>query len=236
MSNYDVLVQDGTSTNVEVTAGQNFSATVESDQESIVVQILPEQSFTAVVEQQSDISLTVEPDQEILTVVVENQAAYSVEVSQEEDFFTIEVGSVPGPPGPTGPQGPIGPQGPQGDPGELEYLISRRLAGETISALKCLRVSNQKYFVARSDLTFESAQVAAIARNAGAVDAEIEGISQGDLADPAFTFTEGSQLYLSATGSITDVAPTSGFRVRIGKALGVGLIQISITEPITLEI
>lgn len=122
-----------------------------------------------------------------------------------------------------------------GRPDSAEKLAAFFIAGEIISALKVVRLNTTSdAFVADPTGTFEEAKAIGIARSAGGIGATIDVQTFGILEDASFTFSANTPLFLSATGSITDVAPVSGYNVQIGHGLGAGSIFIALREPILL--
>ena len=107
------------------------------------------------------------------------------------------------------------------------------IAGENISALKCLVQSTGNVLLAEPD-THENATVLGISISAGSTGNEVKYVIAGELYDTAFTFALNEQLYLSTNGTITNVAPVSGFRTKVGFSLGPGAIMVQIEEPIQL--
>lgn len=114
-------------------------------------------------------------------------------------------------------------------------FILKRIASENISALKLLKSTGLNTCgVASSNGTFEDAQVLGIATNAGSIGDEIEIVIGGLFIDPVWNFNINGDLYLDALGNITDIAPSVGFRIKVGKAFSGTEVFIDITEIISL--
>ena len=111
-----------------------------------------------------------------------------------------------------------------------------RTCGQTISALKLVTSdTDNRIIYAESGDTFEKSQVLGLALDAGAEDDLISVRAFGLVADPFFAFAAGVNLYLGASGVITDTPPSTGFRVLVGKSLGIGEVFIDVSETIILE-
>jgi len=118
----------------------------------------------------------------------------------------------------------------------VEKLSIERVADQAISALKVVRLtSSTNVDLADSTLTYEDAITAGVATSTTTGAGQTINIqTYGVLDDPFFTFPLNDLLFLGASGTITNVAPTTGHRVVLGKSLGVGSIFIEIQEPIIL--
>lgn len=113
--------------------------------------------------------------------------------------------------------------------------LETRNAGETISALKCIySVSANTIQIAKNDIDFQSASVFGISITAANINESTQVQTFGTLRDSSFNWPANTQLYLDENGSLTDVAPTIGFRTLVATSQGVGQIYINIQEPITL--
>jgi len=107
-------------------------------------------------------------------------------------------------------------------------------ASEVISALKCVYLDTDTT-CAISDPTDEDKSVTfGVAINSGIIGDPIDIVNYGQIDDAFFTFTGVQLLYLGPLGTITNIAPSSGFRTVIGKSLGIGSIFVNIEEPIEL--
>jgi hypothetical protein len=117
--------------------------------------------------------------------------------------------------------------------GSFGQLQATYAAGEIISAVKAIRVDTATAFLAEPD-TFTNANVTGISITAGNLSDSIKVVLSGELYDSSFSFTAGDLLFLSSSGTITDVAPVSGFRTVIGRSIGGTGILVDIEEPIEL--
>lgn len=125
----------------------------------------------------------------------------------------------------------IGSQVTGGSSGSLES----RNASEIVSALKCVySISANSIAIAKNNVSFNEASVFGIAVTAANTNEEVNIQTYGVLRDTSFTWSSNTQLYVDTNGSLTDVAPTTGFRTLVATAQGVGQIFINVQEPITL--
>ncbi len=110
-----------------------------------------------------------------------------------------------------------------------------RNASETISALKCLySVDANSVGLSSDNVSFLKASVFGIAITAANTNESMQIQTGGTLRDSSFTWTSGAQLYVDSNGSLTDVAPSVGFRTLVASSQGPGQIFINIQEPIIL--
>jgi len=112
--------------------------------------------------------------------------------------------------------------------------LCSKVASETISAMQLVRLTNPTDVQIADTSTCPDATVFGVARVAANAATNIEIQRSGKLYDSSFNFAVNTPLFLSATGSITDVAPTTGFLTQIGYAGGPGLIIIEINDPVEL--
>lgn len=112
--------------------------------------------------------------------------------------------------------------------------LCTKVTSETISAMQLVRLDNPTDVSIANTTTCPDATVFGVARTAGNTGENIEIQSSGKLYDSSFTFPVNTPLFLGPTGSITDVAPTTGFLTQIGYAGGPGLIIIEIQDPVEL--
>lgn len=107
-------------------------------------------------------------------------------------------------------------------------------AAQVISALRPV-YADTLTTVRVADLTaFNTSKVLGIATNAASIGASITVLTFGLLVDAALNYPINDVLFLSSSGTITNVAPTSGHLVRIGHSLGNGRIFVKVEEPIIL--
>lgn len=113
--------------------------------------------------------------------------------------------------------------------------IEIRNASETISALKCVfAVNANSIAIAENDSTFQRASVFGLAITAANINQSMQIQTFGVLRDSSFLWPANTPLYLDPNGSLTDTAPTTGFRCLVANSQGPGQIFINIQEIITL--
>ena len=130
------------------------------------------------------------------------------------------------------------------DPDALEKLceirdnlnsgLDTKVAAETISALKVLKLDNPTDVNCADTDTCPNATVYGVARVAAAMGSNVEIVRSGNLYDSSFNYPVNTPLFLGAGGVITDTAPATGFLTQIGHSGGPGLIIIEITDPVEL--
>lgn len=108
-----------------------------------------------------------------------------------------------------------------------------RQAGETISALRVVyELHGQVFLLDQADATHIDLLLG-IAITSGDVGDTIIVQRAGTLDDANWTWT-ADPVYLGSNGMITQVAPTTGFRVRLGASPMPTRINLDISEPIDL--
>lgn len=121
----------------------------------------------------------------------------------------------------------------------LESLSARALkvsltADETISALKMIYQSSPTNGGLGSGQDNLKKDVVGMSVTAALAGASFEVLLFGRVEDSFFNYPVNTSLYLDINGNITDIAPTTGYSVLIGKGLGTGAIFIDIERPIIL--
>lgn len=108
-------------------------------------------------------------------------------------------------------------------------------AGAILSALKCVTVTSPNTVIyANNNIDLSSSTVFGITIVAAQTNESTQVKTYGILRDSSFNWPVNTQLYLDINGSLTDTAPTIGFRTLVATSQGVGAIFINIQEPITL--
>lgn len=112
-------------------------------------------------------------------------------------------------------------------------VVNTYIAGETISALKAVyEVSGVVYKADHSSV--ESASVSGISITASSSGHPIEVLQFGVIQDPVFAFNPADLLFLTDGGTISNVAPDSGYLTRLGRAINVNTLLVIIDSPKTL--
>lgn len=108
------------------------------------------------------------------------------------------------------------------------------IADGTVSAIKAIYKTINGIAHGEDNTSYDEASIIGIsitgATNGNLVKYQIDG----RLEDSSFNFPLNDPLYLGSNGSITNTAPTTGHRTRLGTSLGIGAMQIEIEEPIIL--
>lgn len=117
-----------------------------------------------------------------------------------------------------------------------ERLIVTRIAEEDISALKLVTASEpNEVRISDPNAAFEDAQVLGLALNSATTGNEVQVLLSGAHTDPSFSsLTLNSKLFLGATGSITQTAPTTGHQTDVGEYIGDNAVFIFRRQPIIL--
>ncbi len=118
--------------------------------------------------------------------------------------------------------------------GDASAVKSTKIAGEDLSALKVVALSSANEVVLADKATCGEALAYGVTLTAGIMGANVEVLNQGILEDPFFSYPLNDILFLDSSGNITNVAPTTGFSLIIGKSLGPGSIYVDIDVPIEL--
>lgn len=112
--------------------------------------------------------------------------------------------------------------------GNGEIVTKDFTAGEDISALRMVKHDDPTTVsLADKDLLMD-AQTIGIATNAALTGGTVSVVTFGQVDDNSFTFAPNTCLFLGDDGAITDIPPTTGHNVPIGKGLGIGSIFIDI--------
>lgn len=118
---------------------------------------------------------------------------------------------------------------------QAEWLVIEKIAGESISALRMVKFSDADTVVlANSNTSYSNAKAIGIALSSASTGATVRVLIMGIIEDPFFTFPAETLLFLGVNGIITSTPPTSGYSVVIGEAPAVGVVSLSIREPIIL--
>lgn len=103
-------------------------------------------------------------------------------------------------------------------------------AGEDLSALRMVINDNPTTVSLADKDTLNEAQTIGMAINAALTGNDVTVVTFGQVDDASFTYAANQQLFLDNNGAITDIAPTTGHNVPIGRGMGAGSIFIDIDE------
>jgi len=113
-------------------------------------------------------------------------------------------------------------------------LTETKIYTQTISALKLLNAVDGTSVQIAGTTNYAQSKVLGIAKFAGNIGDSKSVILFGKVEDATFIWPVNTLLYLDSNGSITDIAPVTGFLVNIGYSLGSGAIFLNIQEPIQI--
>lgn len=116
----------------------------------------------------------------------------------------------------------------------FEDNIEQDFADGNISAIKAVYKTVDGVALGEFNTTINESTIIGITRTSAADGDKLKYKTLGKLEDSSLNFPINDPLYLGANGLITNVAPTEGFRVRLGTSNGSNSMQILIEEPIEL--
>ena len=102
------------------------------------------------------------------------------------------------------------------------------VASEDISALKLVTAASTTTVAIADKELLSDAQAIGVTTSAATTGNELDVVTFGQISDASFTFALNECLFLGNNGAITNIAPTTGHNVPIGKGLGPGAIFIDI--------
>ena len=122
-----------------------------------------------------------------------------------------------------------------GSGGSSASVVQIELAGQTISAVKAVQLDgSSKLIDSTNDATLADASVLGVSRHAGVLDDSVEVVTFGPYSDSSITFAVNDCVYLGLNGQLTNVAPTTGILVQVGKVIKDNTIFVDIEPPIIL--
>lgn len=131
------------------------------------------------------------------------------------------------------PTGIQGPQGPKGDAGDTDQILTMN-AGEDITSFKVVRRGSSGLgYKADSATLGHSSSVIGIATQGVTTGGSFNFIARGILTDSSLSFVDGD-IFVGADGVLTQTAPTSGFALRMGHAIGTTSMFVDIGLPMEL--
>lgn len=112
-------------------------------------------------------------------------------------------------------------------------VVNTYTAGETLSALKAVyEVSGVVYKADNTSLV--AASVSGISLTAADAGTSVQILQFGVLQDPVFSFAPADLVFLTTDGTISNVAPDSGYLTRLGRAINANTLLVIIDSPKTL--
>lgn len=119
--------------------------------------------------------------------------------------------------------------------GSSGAVSQTELAGQTISAVRAVQLNGaQKLEYSTNDNTVAEAQTLGISSHAGVLDDSVDVVTFGPFSDSSITFAVNDCVYLGMNGQLTNVAPTTGILVQLGKMIKPNVLFVDIEAPIIL--
>ena len=125
-------------------------------------------------------------------------------------------------------------QGPAGKPGPAGGTSFSRIAAANVSGGKAvtLNAQGQVLHANGADLAFANS-VAGVSLNGGAPGSEITiTVSGGEIEEPTWNWQANKPIFLGTDGALTQVAPTSGYLLVVGAAIGPTRMLVKVQQPI----
>lgn len=110
-----------------------------------------------------------------------------------------------------------------------DYL--EKIAGETISQFKVVKVENDLVFLGRSSNLGDNQKIVGVAVTGGNSGSIIKIQNDGELVENTWNWNEGS-IFVNEFGELTQTPPSTGFILKVGKALSPTKILINIQQAI----
>jgi hypothetical protein len=127
-----------------------------------------------------------------------------------------------------GARGPTGPAGPSGG------SAITAVAGEALGGHRAVRHDADGEMVYADPATAAGAQVAGVTMAAAVMGDQASAQVAGELELAGWNWAEGP-IYLGALGTLTQVAPTTGYLVVVGLAAGPDRMVVAPTAPIKIS-
>jgi hypothetical protein len=119
-------------------------------------------------------------------------------------------------------------------PVEIDQNVETDFADGSVSAVLAIYKTLSGVKGGNNNTTIDEATVIGISITGASDGNKVKYKIMGSHTDSSFTFALNAPIYLGTSGSLTSIAPSSGFRTQIGYSKGVGEIFINIQEPIIL--
>lgn len=138
----------------------------------------------------------------------------------------------PGPRGPAGPRGPQGAagvpgaEGPPGPPGLSGVLLF--VAGEALGGHRVVRLGGDgKAWLADQSNVLHCLSVLGLTTSAAASGDTAQVVSSGALEEPSWDWTPSAAIFLTGSGLLSHVEPTTGPKIVVGYAVSPTRIVIT---------
>lgn len=119
----------------------------------------------------------------------------------------------------------------QSDALSAKILVLERIAGETISALKAVYLTDPNTCKLANNTDDIQGTVIGITLTAGNIGDTIKILSFGILDDPFFAYTINQPVFLGLNGNLVTSQPSSGVLTEVGYGLGSGSFYVKINSP-----
>lgn len=118
----------------------------------------------------------------------------------------------------------------------IEGLNGRYYAGESIVALRVLylNTADNLIYYADKDLLGCKDRIIGISTISAAIGEEVGFLEMGLMIDASWSWDTSKLLLLGSSGSLSQIPPTTGFILQLGRILATNSIFIDIGIPITL--
>lgn len=114
-------------------------------------------------------------------------------------------------------------------------VSQNEIAGQVISAVRAVQLDGtQKLIYSSSDQGVPEAQTLGISSHAGVLDDSVNVVTFGPFSDSSITFAVNDCVYLDTNGQLTNVAPTTGVLLELGKMIKPNVLFVDIKMPIIL--
>lgn len=119
----------------------------------------------------------------------------------------------------------------QSDVLSAKVLVLERTAGETISALKAVYLTDSTTCKLANNTDDIQGTVIGISLTAGNLGDTIKILSFGIIDDPFFTYTINDPVFLGTNGNLITTQPSSGVLTEVGYGLGAGSFYVKPNSP-----
>ena len=111
---------------------------------------------------------------------------------------------------------------------------TRLPAGENLSALRIVSRSGSQYFLSDPFSDSSIFSIAGLATSAAVLGSMVGPLGYGEYEDLSWTWVPGVPIFLGPQGTLTQLAPTSGWLQVVARPLTSKVIAIQIEDPIRL--
>ena len=124
-----------------------------------------------------------------------------------------------------------------GQGGSADNLYTEAIAEINLGSLRVVTTSSTSFgkvtYADHNNLS-QASNILGITRTSAVPDGSVDIITSGMLSDSSWNFNEGP-IFVGVNGQLTQIAPTTGYIVVVGKAVSSTRISINISRPIILN-